>query len=305
MKKDLVFIASGGRTGTTFLGERLHEVVDDCFSKHEPDVLAHDWDKATASIREFGAWHMIFGRLLGQSGLRVLGHQYLAGKLREDQLIERMKRQRETWHASIDKPLIVESSWRYWMLAPVLQKAYPGSRLIGMVRDPREWIESWRRHQPRRHTKSFQIWFPLGPLTPAQIGDHEWADQWDSFDQFSRLAWDWRTITSALARAEESGDPVRVYRFEELFKSGSNGKIEELVSYATFDGKYSFSNLDGFTASVRNASSGVRVSWQDWEPEKAALVDAMCGDLMRRFGYGQEPEWRAKVEEAQALAKAA
>lgn len=305
MKKDFVFIASGGRTGTTFLGERLHEVVEGCFSKHEPDVLAHDWDKATASIREFGAWHMVFGRLLGQSGLRPLGHRYMAGHLSDEEVVQKMKQQRERWHASIAEPLVVESSWRYWMLAPVLQKAYPGSRLIGMIRDPRDWIDSWRRHQPRRHTKYWESWFPLGPLKPSQVGDHEWADAWESFDQFGRLAWDWRAITTGLSRAEASGDPVRVFKFEELFKSGQNGKIEELVDYATFDGKYKVGSLDGFTSSVRNASHGHKIKWQDWTSEQVRLVDGMCGDLMRQYGYGFEPEWIARLEEAGITAKAA
>ena len=40
MKKDLVFIASGGRTGTNFFGETLQSIIDNCWSEHEPDVLA-------------------------------------------------------------------------------------------------------------------------------------------------------------------------------------------------------------------------------------------------------------------------
>ena len=305
MSKDLVFIASGGRTGTTFFGERLEEVVADCHSEHEPDVLARNWEKATARIKKFGVWHMVFGRILGISGLRVIGHNYLAGKIDDEECIKRLREQRADYFGQIDKSLIVESSWRYWMMAPVLPQAFPGCRIIGVVRDARDWIESWSRYMPQRHRKSVTGWFPQGPLTPAQVGDTEWADQWDNLDPFGRLAWDWRIITRELARADASGDHVRVFKFEELFDPDSSDRVEELIHFAAFDGKYGVTHLAGFTQRVRTASSGPRIKWQSWTPEQVRLVDAMCGDLMRQYGYGNEPEWLAKLEEAGVTAKAA
>ncbi|MEL7447472.1 MAG: hypothetical protein AAGK02_17000 [Pseudomonadota bacterium] len=305
MSKDLVFIASGGRTGTTFMGERLIEVIDGCYSQHEPDVLVKNWEKSSGRIKDFGVWHMLFGRLLGITGLRVIGHKFMAGQLDLAAAAKRIKAQREHWYATIEEPLIVESSGRNWMLAPVLQEAFPDSRLVGIIRDPRDWVESWRRHQPRRHTKFFEGWFPQGPLTPAQVKDTDWADKWDDMGQFGRLVWDWRIITRELSRAGAKSENIRVYRFEDLFSSGQNGKIAELVDFVAFDGKYKVGSLDGFTGSVRNASSGKRVKWQDWTPEQVRLMDGMCGELMRQYGYGSEPEWIAKLDEAGITAEAA
>lgn len=303
--KDLVFVASGGRTGTTFLGERLEEVIAGCHSQHEPDVLGRSWKKNAERFKEFGVWHMLFGRILGFTGLRVVGQKFLSGDLDLNTAAKRMRHQRESWHKSIEKPLIVESSGRNWMIAPVLQEAFPNSRIVGVIRDPRSWIESWIRHFPERHATGYDGWWPQGPLTPEQVGDTDWEGQWEALGQFGRLAWDWRIITRELAKADAATDNVHVFRFEDLFDPDNDAEIGKVVRFIAFDGKYPVADLDGFTKSVRNASSGPRVVWQDWEPEKAALVDAMCGELMREYGYGNEPEWLAKVEEAKALAKAA
>jgi len=91
MKQDLVFIASGGRTGTTFLGEQLRSAINDCWSEHEPDVLSLNWSKATVRIARFGLWHMVLGRVFGVAGLRPLGHRYLSGGISQEQCVQAIK----------------------------------------------------------------------------------------------------------------------------------------------------------------------------------------------------------------------
>ena len=119
MNHDLVFIASGGRTGTTFFGKRLSGVIEDCWSEHEPDVLVLDRAKSLPRIRQFGLWHMVFGRLLGQSGLRPIGHRLMAGRIDEQTAIAQLRAQRATYHAGIPKSLVVESNGRFWMVAQI------------------------------------------------------------------------------------------------------------------------------------------------------------------------------------------
>ena len=49
-----IFITSMGRTGTQFLGYKMSQMIDDCTSVHEPDVL---WlDRPNEWQVEFGAW---------------------------------------------------------------------------------------------------------------------------------------------------------------------------------------------------------------------------------------------------------
>ena len=80
MADHFAFIVSGGRTGTQFLGDLLSEAIEDSYSEHEPDII-HGFDEGSLErLRRFGLWHMVVGRALGQSGVRVLGTRYLVGK---------------------------------------------------------------------------------------------------------------------------------------------------------------------------------------------------------------------------------
>ncbi|MFC2966795.1 hypothetical protein [Acidimangrovimonas pyrenivorans] len=45
----------------------------------------------------------------------------------------------------------------------------------------------------------------------------------------------------------------------------------------------------------RNASAGSAPNWRDWSLARARLLDRHCGALMAQLGYGDEPEWRAKL----------
>lgn len=296
MSKDLVFIASGGRTGTTFFGERLRTVIEGCWSEHEPDTLSANWQKSLARMRRFGLWHMVFGRLVGVAGLRPLGHRLLIGSIPEDECLRRLREQRARYHASISESLIVESSGRWWMFADRIHHIWPEAKLVGIVRDPRDWIESWRRYQPNRQTLGWLRWFPLGPLTPRAVGDLEWADQWERFDQFGRLAWDWRMIYGQLDRASSVSHNVRIFRFEDLFGPDDDA-VRQLVEFAGGHARRQYRVLDlkGFTAEVHNASSGSRRHWREWPADSARLVEELCGPLMRKFGYGTEPEWQRMI----------
>lgn len=299
--KDLVFIASGGRTGTTFFGEVLGKVIGDSFSAHEPDVMGKIGPKFWEQLRRFGIYQMLLGKMIGATGLRPVGHRLLAGQISEQDGIARVRKMRQAYHAEIDAPLVIESAGRWWMLVDVIGKAWPGAKTVGVIRDPRDWIESWRRHQPARHARLFPRWFPQGPLKPADMGDTEWIDRWKDLDIFGRLAWDWRAITMHLDRAQDNLPNVRVFRFEDLFDQ--NGKaFGELVDYVATHGdhRYPVGDLDGVTGEVRNASRGAARSWTDWPDEEIRLVEEMCGPLMRKYGYGDEPEWTERVQRAMA-----
>lgn len=296
MGKDLVFIASGGRTGTQFFGDVLRTVIDDCWSEHEPDMVAGFSRLTLARIRTFGAYNMVIGRLTGQAGVRVLGHRLLTGSISQDECVRRLRRSRMRYHAGITQSLVVESYFRWWMLAGLIHRIWPGAKTVGVIRDPREWVESWLRHHPGRHAGNQRHWFPLGPLTPRLIGDTDWADRWDALEPFGKLAWDWRTVYGQLDRASVEAPNVRIFRFEDLFDPDGQA-LRELVRFTAEHGerRYRVHDLEGLTATVRNASSGPRRGWREWPAGDVRLVDDLCGTLMRKYGYGLEPEWQAKL----------
>ena len=112
MDKKLVFIASGGRTGTQFLGDLLSTVIDDCWSEHEADMIA-GWSKLTLQrIKNFGLWHMFFGRMLGRTGVRATGVRFVNGEWDIEKCIAKLRAERKKYYAQTPQSLIIESYGR-------------------------------------------------------------------------------------------------------------------------------------------------------------------------------------------------
>lgn len=291
-EKHLVFIVSGGRTGTAFFGQRLDEVIAGCFSAHEPDLFVGFNRLSYSRIRRFGWWHVVFGKMLGQTGLRTTGTRYLMGELSEQVCQERIARFRRRYHASLSQALIIESSAQWWYLVDQIPKVWPRARTISIIRDPRTWVRSWLNKGDRYVRRDRASIFPPGRLTPQKTGDTVWAGRWDRLGAFGKLAWEWRTVYSRLEQHVAGYANGRMFRFEDIF-SGDGSTLEDLVQFAaTHEGAgHSVSSLDGLRDQVLNASAGSEPEWPRWSPERAKLIDDLCGPIMRRYGYGLEPAW--------------
>ena len=297
MKKQLTFIASGGRTGTQFFGDVLGQLVSDCHSEHEPDMVAGLSRLTLDRIRRFGAWHMGPGRILGQTGVRVIGQSYLEGRIDFETCAERLRATRDAYHASIDQSLIVESYYAWWMLADRIGEIWPDAKLVGVLRDPRDWIASWLRHEPGRRKGALTERLPPGPFEPQKIGDVEAAAIWPDLDQLGRLAWEWSLIANTLDRAADGSDNVEIFRFEDLFGSDHSvlRRFAEIVSSHAQGPTHEIGDVAEVAGLVSNASFGPKLRWVDWSDEQIASVVHFCGPGMARHGYGDEPEWRERV----------
>ena len=299
-QKQLTFIASGGRTGTQFFGDMLGKVIDDCHSEHEPDMVAGASLLTLDRIRRFGVWNMVAGRLLGQTGTRVIGQRYLEGRITPEATAERLKAQRNAYHGRIPETLVIESYSAWWMVADQIGTIWPGARVAGILRDPRDWITSWLRHEARRRNGALTERLPPGPLEPGRIGDAAAARLWPSLDQIGRLAWEWGMIAGTLDRAAKVSADVEVFRFEDLFGSGRDalGRFVKFVSTHAHGPDHKISDLSTLTRDVHNASSGPKRSWRTWSDAQIAAVAHFCGPGMNAHGYGLEPEWQERVRAA-------
>ncbi len=199
-RKDLVFIASGGRTGTNFFGEVLGRVIEDCHSAHEPEVLQTKDPLNMWRLKTFGIWEMVIGRVLGVTGTRVLGTRLMLGDIDLDTAAERLRRSRARWHTRLPEHLVIESNGPIWFFSAHLETVWPGSKLIGIIRDPRTWVRSFMNHEGRYDQRDRVDWFPPGRLTPAKLGQTELAAQWETWGTFEKLAWEWNVVNSELVR---------------------------------------------------------------------------------------------------------
>ncbi|MEX6633047.1 hypothetical protein [Hyphococcus lacteus] len=299
MTKNFVFIVSGGRTGTNFFGTTLGQVITDCFSVHEPDALVDPrkfgWKKTISQFQTFGVRHMIIDRVLKKSGIRNLAQQFLNGDYNDDNsiLIQNIRAHREKYHASISESLIVESYFQWFGLLPVLRSVYPQAKVVGVIRDPRTWVQS-RINYRGQHDKS--DWIKLlgqSRLTPAMVNDHEYANEWNSMTVFQKLCWDWK-ITYELIESFAKADPLcSLYKFEDLFESGSTKERLDLFKFITEHGHKTYKyDLEADVFSTRhNTSKGNSNIWQNWSDEDIAFLKNLCGPIMEKHGYGLEPQW--------------
>lgn len=291
----LVFVVSGGRTGTQFFGHRMSAVIEDCFSVHEPDMF-DGFNRVTLDrVKVFGIWHVFLGRILGLTGARIIGHRRLTGAWSNKKAQNMIRRSRTAYHRSISEGLIVESNAQWWPLVSDLLEVWPNAKVIAIIRDPRTWARSWINKRGRYDDKDMVDYFRPGRLTPARLGEADWTARWGAMDTFGKLAWEWRTIYSHLDESVRKSPNARIFRFEDLF-APDGAAMRDLVNFAADHGerKFQVGDLTGLADTIKNASSGAARDWPTWSIRQAQLLDELCGPLMRCYGYGEELEWQEK-----------
>lgn len=296
--KDLVFVISGGRTGTQFLGDHLSTAIASSFSVHEPDILSCYVDRMVGRLRVFGLWNMTIGKAIGASGIRTVGQRIITGKMERQAGLSRLHKLRKSYHESISEPLIIESNSQWLYACDELKEIWPHARVIVVVRDPRTWIRSWLNKGIRWRAFDPVRLLPPGRVTPRKIGDLELARQWRSFGTFGRLTWEWSFVYGRLQAHVERNSNARIFRFEDLFGAANQGAMNELLAFAASHSgrEYDFELRDDFATTACNASHGSAPHWNEWDRDQAGLVDSLCGPLMLKYGYGQELDWKEKVQ---------
>lgn len=300
LDKDLVFIVSGGRTGTTYFGDLLSDKIADCFSVHEPDMLDTSLDpKLWSKIRTFGFDHMVTGRLLGRTGIRNLTRLRLSSARSDGALVDAVLRHRLDYYRARPEPLLVESYYQWYGLVPVIRRAFPEAKIAGIVRDPRDWVRSWMNFGGLRNRSDILGMFGQGRLDPKAVGDEIHAARWAQMNRFERICWDWAQINRTIRDDCTANDHCRVFRFEDLF--ARQGEASEMAAFLDFVRRHPRRDYELKPDALRldsvvNASRKDRqADWTLWEPDQARALDAICGSLMRAFGYGTEPEWLERV----------
>ncbi len=286
MADHFVFIASGGRTGTNFLGEQLKHCIQDCWSEHEPDMFAGFNSLSAERMRRFGFNHVIGRRIVGRAGLRVLGTRYLKGDISFDETARRLRAERATYHRMVRQSLLVESYGRWWMFADRIDEVFPGCKMLAIVRDPRSWIASWLKKNPGLgpHYRSHLL--PPGPVTPEALGDERYAARWNGMNALEKIAWHWNLTNTTICNAARNSDNIRVLRFEDLF-SGDKEVLEDLAEFlADFpQRRFKVRTIEPLLAGKINASSAAPDDWTHWSDSEKALVNEICGETMEYLGY--------------------
>lgn len=297
-----IFITSMGRTGTQFLGHKMSQMIDDCTSVHEPDVLwldrPNEWYK---KINEHGIIRMTLGRFKTCYSLRALNIARQSGNITDSQIIIYLKQLRIGILENLKSGIYLEANAQVRGLIDLLPSAFPNSRIVYIIRDPRFWVQSRMNMTISFYSRcDVMSWFKNSRLKPYHFEGDSYEKRWRKMSQFEKLCWAWSRETSYSLECIRKTDTVKVIRFEDLFHEKTRDEtFTQMLQFIT-----TFPN--GFKANwqykpallskkVHSTAKGKFPEWTKWSDDRVKQVYRHCRGLMEQFNYGIEPEWQDKI----------
>jgi len=261
-------ILSSGRTGTQFLARYFDANYPEVVARHEPSP----------------------SRLI-----RVLSNAAASGAMDRAKLRPWLTRLRGRRLATLppETALYLESNGLLYGFAEVLPELWPEVSIVHVVRDPREQIRSALAHGNDRGLKRLAgALVPWWHPNPRGISGLEPATPESGL--IGRYAVSWRVINQTIENARSVCPRLLRLRFEELVDPEASG-VRRLCEHLglPFQTQGRIAPDQRFNVSKR-ASVG---DWRSWSAAECRAVDASCRELMQEYGYGDEPEWRAKLEQ--------
>lgn len=281
------WILSAGRTGTRFLGEKLDELLTSSISTHEPDrIKLHLVDDLKYKLRQQGFQRLILGKALGAFGTRNLSLRRITGQLSSRVALERLLLERQ-WVLAKRPTTYIESNSQLFGLGNDLI-ALPKSRVVVLVRDPRNWLVSWLAKDWFSETDWMDKLGVLGfkRLSPSMVGEEV---DWGRWTRLQKLAWTWNNINQRLLDLYH-GHPenVRLYRFEAVFEERDPAAIESILGFLSWDmaakqHKEIFLNM--LDQKINASRSGSITEHQPFTIAENQWLEKTCGRVARELGY--------------------
>jgi hypothetical protein len=303
IEKPCIFLTSTGRTGTQFLGQNMTDMIQDCESFHEPDVLwlkrPGDWFR---KIRSFGSHRMILSRFNVKNSIRTLNVWRHMGKISDEDTIGCLHRLRADFIRGIEAKIFVEANAAFNAFSDLLPKAFPNCKIVYIIRDPRDCVRSYMNvgltsiYGPL-DTRS---WIPQFRLKAKYITKDPSQKRWNRMSHFEKLCWMWNRENTFAVQCIYKTVNARVFRFEDLFNRRDNYRaFHNMLQFATvfpsgFQAHYEF-DPEVLGNKVHSLASGTFPKWPEWSETHVKQMHYHCQNLMDEFQYGTEPEWRRMV----------
>lgn len=237
------FILASGRSGTNFLSDMLMNETNHVYVYHEP--VQEDMAAQVAAYYS------------DQRGL-----SYLQG-FRMREIFSRIKHFEPGVYGEVNPQL------RYHV--NVLQKAFPGAKLMHVVRDGRKVVRSTMSR------KTYTIFRP-NSMAIHPKDDDPWKDRWDGMDRFQRICWNWMNDNRRLRMA--IGHPIQ---FEKYLSDFEYFKQEIAIPLGIDILKENWSK---HITQPRNITGKFTFpDWDQWTNEQKKAFTEICGEEMQLNGY--------------------
>lgn len=301
--KHCIFISSTGRTGTQFFGKILSYMIKDCSSFHEPDTTwitrPLEW---TTKIFKYGLYRMTIGQFSPKYQLYKLSTERIRGNISDEQAIEYIRNLREKFISKAKTSIYIESNHLYYGLLDLLDSAFKGSKFIYIIRDPRTWIKSALNTKAYLLYSLFDRDFLNMSLRAYNFDDDPYANKWKEMSLFEKACWYYTKVNNISFELLEKVNDYKIYRYEDLFinKGTRDKEFNNLLKYISslnngFKINYTY-KPELLDKKVHSTSKKSKLSkWTEWDNENAKILQKHCGKIMKKFNYGNEPEWKEKL----------
>lgn len=244
-----VFIVSTGRTGTLFFAQ-LFNLLPDIQSLHEPspDFL----------------------------NLAINYAQSLVSFEAAAQEIERKRRPfcRDLKRQNIN--FYIESNNRFFSLTHPLQRVFPDSKIIYIVRDGRDYVRSGMSRS----------WYTEDDKSPRlradMFPDDPYANQWNQMSRFQKIAWRWQKKDGFINRDFDKLENSIKVKFEDIFYDPERQGLFEITRFIGIPDdlvKYPLEQIGD--KKVHANSKQIIPKWTHWDDQMKRDFDAIAGDHMK------------------------
>lgn len=255
--KKTIFILSTGRTGTNFFA--------DYFNKH-PSVTAHHEPKPSRI-------------------LRMWSNARLENRAADEEMVAVFSAKRKRLFKSLNGSIYIESNPFIIGFAPVLKNVFKEPVIIHVVRDPRDYIRSALNHGNAKGVKKLfnkyvPFWYPkTGRILGKDIDG----------SLMLRTAGYWSIINSWLDKGSNDKN-YHLFKFEDLFSH--KAELKRLAKIIGVEPGFIDKNPPNAT---NKSKDRVINTWDSWSKKDCREIQKICGDQMKKYGYGNEKAWKQKT----------
>jgi Sulfotransferase domain len=263
-EKKIIFIFSTGRTGTLFLSHVLSSLPT-TFSEHEA------WFRALRIWQE-----LVFrGKFLFLSKLLIPSFDVL--KLRKNIFFQ----------FQINPP--------FKSCINELVNYFPNATYIYLVRDPRDYVRSginWSLG--KKFNKFLKIYFPFWITRPSNF----FLGKSDIDRLFEIHVENWIIYNNLFLKNNKKFKNHHILKFENLKMDSIcfTNNILKLSKHSEYNNFVLLKNIcNKSIKKSKNSSLTKFPCWSKWDSKYLIYLHKKCDRLMKIFGYGDEQEWREKI----------
>ncbi len=299
MPKKRIFISSTGRTATQFFAKYMRVMIANSVSLHEPGTPWFSKPKQLFSqVKDYGVYHLSIGQGKNTHSMYKLSRDYIAGDITKEKACENILAINKKVDALCDSDVVVYSSGHIYGLLGLLDEVYEDSRFVFIVRDPREWIGSALNKTEYSLYGPIEIFFRKISLQPSCIKNDPYISQWKKMSKFEKYCWFYNKLNENAINEMKDKENFQVFRYEDIFLSEQ--KVENfgaMLEFATNfqSGQIEYEYKSELIGRKVDSKQSKASAWEAWTPEQVEVMMKHCGDIMKKFGYGEEEAWKKKA----------